>query len=209
MLTCLLFVFQMPGFYENMPEIIIFNLNTTGLGSNAHILQLSAIFHKRVYNSYILPQRPIEPAASAINKFVCEDGRLYVKGIEKNTKTLYNAVNDFINFLTKCSSGRVVLVAHCAHNFHADRLLTVVKKVGLLEDFKKIVLGFADTLPIFQEIIPQESLTLQNLNDVCQTGYSSLHNSVVKCFALDKILGALDVSYEEVMGKVLHLQDFI
>lgn len=201
----------MAGFFGSTPSIVVFNLNTTGLGPQAHTMQISAKYHQSIFNVYILPKRKIEAGAHAVNKFVCNEGRLYVNGIEKATKPLHLAVQEFIRFLLKCR-GNVILVAHNAY-YHVDHLLKIIISTNQLHNFLSVCIGFSDTLPLFENICPAGlSLKLEYLNDYYnQTSdfTQPLHNAVTKCRALDEIMGAVGVTHSDLVSNVVQLQDFV
>ncbi|XP_034235513.1 uncharacterized protein LOC117641872 [Thrips palmi] len=195
-------------FYE-APINVLFNINTTGLSNSAAILQLAAKFKKSVFNAYVLPNRPIDPGAYAVNKFVCQDGQLFVDGMQKVPKPFYDAVADFLNFLSRLN-GQVILVGHGAHNFHSYHLLKAVNAVGLLDNFRQICLGFVDTLPLFRELCPDAAgYRLEDLIDIFQVYVPNLNNSVNKCKALESVLVASQVTHNEVVSKLLQLDNLI
>lgn len=112
----------------------------------ADILQLSATCGENKFNVYITPQLPIYFQ----NRFSMSDQGLCLDGQPVNAESsAREAFRKFICWLRKFDD-QVILLAHNGKIFDAPRLILKLQDHGLLEDFKANVIGFIDTLIMFQ-----------------------------------------------------------
>lgn len=69
---------------------------------------------------YVLPTKPINPMASAVNNITMEDGQMFHYGRRVNAVSYHQAFNDFDQFISNIGPA-VVLAAHCGHRFDFTR----------------------------------------------------------------------------------------
>lgn len=139
--------------HDNVPYIIIlFDLETSGLESDADILQIAAKYGEFEFSAYIdnCPKKIISVEASFVHKLTCHNGNLQYKREDVITLSLRDAMFAFYTFL--CSlKNKCILTAHNC-SFDSKRLIRVTKLVSMEEYFKSIIVGFADTLPLFRKV---------------------------------------------------------
>ncbi|XP_063448459.1 uncharacterized protein LOC134727990 [Mytilus trossulus] len=132
-----------------------FDVETTGLGRDSHIIQLSAVNSQNTkFNRYIKPARPILPQASEVTGLKFQNGKMYHDDREVQSIGIYNALKAFILFLKEIHN--TVLVGHNSKIFDVPILINALEKNGLLNNFMSSVKGFIDTLPLFKECIPNQ-----------------------------------------------------
>ncbi|XP_049429310.1 DNA polymerase III PolC-type-like isoform X1 [Epinephelus fuscoguttatus] len=189
-----------------MSNIVFFDLETTGLDPRCHIIQLSAICGEREFNAYILPRRPISPKASELTGLTQSRGTLYRHGTPLDTVFLYDALNDFIDFLSSCRPRRrtrphrrpVLLAAHNAERFDAPILARVLRKCSLWEDFQQVVSGFVDTLPLSRNLYDLHSYSLEFLVEYFLHRDYDAHDGLEDARILQKLFGFWDPDREDV-----------
>ncbi|KAI4796254.1 hypothetical protein KUCAC02_027863 [Chaenocephalus aceratus] len=136
--------------------IVFFDLETTGLGTKScHIVQLAASCkHFTIFNRYILPGIPIGYKATKVNGLTVSYGQLFLHGEPVSTVPLYHSLKSFIHYLGRFP-GPVLLAAHNSRRFDQIVLMRVLRKFFLFEQFKRVVSGFVDTLPLSKKLYPQ------------------------------------------------------
>ena len=139
-------------------EVVIFDLETTRLDRDCQIFQLTATTGSSKFCCFTLPTKPISAKAKEVNGFdvTVRGGRrvLLSRVAIVDTVSTHKCLEPFCNWLlAKC-----VLVAHNCFAFDARVLRAVAG--SMLEE--KMV-GFGDTLPLFRQAMPEE--TLHKLGD--------------------------------------------
>ncbi|XP_025162979.1 uncharacterized protein LOC112590497 [Harpegnathos saltator] len=86
---------------EENSIIVIFDLETSGRGRNADILQLAAVANDNVFSVYIEPTQAINKSASEINGLQNIDGELYLRNKKLTTVPIIDALLAFHAFLDK------------------------------------------------------------------------------------------------------------
>ncbi|XP_034091970.1 exonuclease DPD1, chloroplastic/mitochondrial-like isoform X2 [Gymnodraco acuticeps] len=168
--------------------IVFFDLETTGLHTRScHIVQLAASCENTPFNSYILPGIPIEYGATEVNGLTVSYGRLLLKGEPVNTEPLYSSLQSFIDYLGRFP-GPVLLAAHNSRGFDEIVLRRVLEMCSLFEQFKKVVSGFVDTLPLSRKLHPQLDCFKQpNLVHYFLGGKYNAHNAVEDSKQLEEL----------------------
>ncbi|XP_044595816.1 uncharacterized protein LOC123272868 [Cotesia glomerata] len=133
---------------------VFFNLKNTGFGHSCEIVQIVVKYNDTEYNVYILPTKGIPPSASAVTGHTTKGGKLFLLGIKVETISAKFAADGLLSFL-KSTKQRVILTAHNCIRFDAPLIIRLMKQVGLLIEFKNIVSGFCDTLPLFKSKLPE------------------------------------------------------
>ena len=163
-----------------------FDLETTSLSLDCDIVQLSAVCTDRMFDTYIVPNKPIGKTASAVNGITCHSGQMAYLGKPVKSETPLVALQTFIHWLEECKP--VVLVAHNGRKFDAPLILRHVSIAKLTAAFADCVIGFVDTRPLFEEICldmpnyKQETL----VSKILHVDYQA-HNSLEDVKALQKL----------------------
>ncbi|KAI3370618.1 hypothetical protein L3Q82_007181 [Scortum barcoo] len=127
------------------------------------IIQLSAIISgDRVFDAYILPNRPLTESAKRVTGFTVSDDSLFLRGVRVETIPLVDALTSFINFLRSFCCP-VVLVAHGARRFDAPVLSRVLRQLSLHHEFQQVVTGFLDTFPMSKYLFNLRSYSQENM----------------------------------------------
>ncbi len=142
--------------------IVVYDLETTGLGKRAEIMQIAASTtdKEHLFDKYILPVGYISSDATRITGLKKENGVLVNrKGETIPTVSLKKGMSDFISFLQKLkeanASKKIVLVGHNANAFDNKHLIRSLTRAGKLDEFTKLVAGFSDTLLLMKEKYPE------------------------------------------------------
>ncbi|XP_078023858.1 DNA polymerase III PolC-type-like [Epinephelus lanceolatus] len=190
-----------------MSTIVFFDLETTGLDPGCHIIQLSAVCGKREFNAYILPRRPISPRATELTGLTQSRGTLYRHGTPLDTVFLYDALKDFINFLSSCRP--VLLVAHNAKEFDAPILARVLRKCSLWEHFQQVVSGFVDTLLLSRNLFRGlSSYSLESLAKHFLDRYYDAHNALEDAKILQELFNLWDPNRGDVWKVTFPVNEF-
>ena len=176
-----------PELIASVPQNrVYFDLETTSLAQNCDIVQLSAVCGANVFDTYVQPSQPIAKEAAAVHGITCQSGQMAHLGKPVQSLPPNIALQNFMHWLEDRKP--VILIAHNGKRFDAPRILRHICCAKLRGAFSNCVLGFADTLPVFQELCPkmpnykQETLVSQILN----TQYQA-HNSLEDVKALQEL----------------------
>ena len=139
---------------------IFFDTETTGLGKHSEIIQIGAICQNgEKFNTFIVPAGEIEEDATEVNGFTKRGGKLFRHGQEiREAVSPRQGLRDFLDWVKRKSSERVILIAHNGFQFDAPILINNIIKhnVETLDGICRIILGFGDTLKSFRERFPVE-----------------------------------------------------
>ena len=157
-------------------------------GSDADIIQLSAVHGSDEFNSYIIPRQPICPMASFVNQLTMVGGELLYKGKPVFAEEPEEAFQMFLAWL-KDKREKVVLFAHNAKRFDSKLIIYALKKYDLLSSFQECVLGFIDTLILFKKALPGRKKYSQErlVADLLGISYAA-HNSLEDAKALQRLV---------------------
>ena len=109
--------------------------------------------HQYILNIFISPTQSIQPSATKINGFSNVHKKLFQHGQEVATIPKHAASKKAVEYL-KLFENKCILVAHnCL--FDSTRLLNMIKKSSLLDEFQEYVYGFKDTLKMFRSKFPK------------------------------------------------------
>ncbi|XP_028814857.1 exonuclease DPD1, chloroplastic/mitochondrial-like isoform X2 [Denticeps clupeoides] len=181
---------------RNMAEpLVFFDLETTGLDRAAcDIVQLAAACGPDCFNVYLLPRSGIAEKASKLTGFTVERGRLLLRGTQMETVPLQQALELFLQFLSKVP--KPLLVAHNAKSFDAPILVRVLKEFSLKDKFQDIVSGFLDTYTLSKEVLANESERFSQeylVQHFLNKTYDA-HNALEDAKALQELFYKLDPS---------------
>ncbi|XP_077256220.1 uncharacterized protein LOC143894059 [Temnothorax americanus] len=132
-------------------KIVIFDLETSGLSHSDEICQISAATETETFNAYMVP-KSMTPDAAAMTGLQVRAGELYLNDKQLDTVPPRVGLANFIEFLRSVGDN-IILVAHNGFRFDAPMILRTMRKFGLLTDFMSVVRGFADTLPMFRNLL--------------------------------------------------------
>lgn len=156
-------------------NIVFFDLETTSLKSDCDIIQISALHNNDMFNSYVIPDKMIDPVAAEITGIDCFGDEMYVRGNPVSAYPPKEALENFLAWIEKRSP--VVMLAHNAQ-FDYTRLFHALETHKLYDKFSEHIEGFVDTLRLFKSKFPkmvnykQETLA----KNILKKSYSS-HNS--------------------------------
>ncbi|XP_061170963.1 uncharacterized protein LOC133180458 [Saccostrea echinata] len=93
-------------------EVVEFDIETTGLGRDSDLVQLSASDGDSEFNVYIQPNQPISKNATAISgiTYSFEKNTVYYNGKEVESKSLRSSLVKFIEYLQRHDNP--ILVGH-------------------------------------------------------------------------------------------------
>jgi len=200
---------------------IIFDLETTGFGPNAEVIQIAAKYHNQEFNVYIFPSNGIPTIVSNITNLSIEGGQLILNSEDEyrrlDTESPRMACESFISFLKNISHD-IILVAHNGVKFDAPLIVKTMNAVGLLKEFGFIVKGFTDTLPIFKScqelasrVIEKRSFKLSVLahNYLEPDSTRGAHNAVVDVRMLDNLLKKFAIKEIELINRAVSFSSVV
>ncbi|CAC5370269.1 unnamed protein product [Mytilus coruscus] len=149
---------------DGTESFTFFDLETTGLSRISDITQIAAVHDKKLYQSYVLPRCDISVEASKVTGITCclAKNKMYVHGKEVDTKSQYEALLDFIEFLKTIQNP--ILVGHNICNFDMAILSNKLKEFNLFSSFCNVTIlilkyvGFLDTLKLAKRIFPRNEV---------------------------------------------------
>lgn len=107
------------------------------------------------FNAYILPVLDVSQHVQGLTGFAKVGGSLTLRGQPVAAGTRGEAVRGLLDFLRQVgAAGKPVLVAHGAFSSDGNQLIRLVAAEGQLERLAELVQGFADTVPLLQEALP-------------------------------------------------------
>ncbi|KAL0810894.1 hypothetical protein ABMA28_010197 [Loxostege sticticalis] len=137
-----------PGKYS----LVGWDMDTTGRRLIDEICQIAAYTPKQTYSQYIMPYGDLNPGARRRhNVRVVTVGRYRmlkdtVTHKILKTKSEISALSDFLDWLEKeKGDGSVILIYHEPRRLSPTMLLEALTRYKLLDRFKTIVAGFADS----------------------------------------------------------------
>ncbi|CAH2058160.1 unnamed protein product, partial [Iphiclides podalirius] len=137
-----------PGKYS----LVGWDMDTTGRRLIDEICQIAAYTPKQSYSQYIMPYGDLNPGARRRhNVRVVTVGRYrMLKDTNTHkilkTKSEISALSDFLDWLEKeKGDGSVILIYHEPRRLSPTMLLEALTRYKLLDRFKSIVAGFADS----------------------------------------------------------------
>ncbi|KAF2893328.1 hypothetical protein ILUMI_12847 [Ignelater luminosus] len=203
------------SFKRDNCKIVIYDLEATGLSSTtAELCQIAAYYKGQEFSVYTIPSKGIPDKVSAITGLVIARGKMLLDKKPLTTVPILDALQSFLEFLEKI--GNVVLVAHNGFCYDAPLILHQMKNHGLLDRFKNVVQGFADTLPILRKQLPDRVKEKKKFNQstlaeefVNPTDIKPAHNAINDVCVLHKLLEKLCVSENIIKSEAIGLEDFL
>ncbi|XP_011302229.1 uncharacterized protein [Fopius arisanus] len=175
--------------FEREPGIVFFDLETSGFGKSADILQIAAKCQQFTFSRYITSTQNTSPQAF--------EGHLFYNGNCIVTKSPNTAYSLFCNYLRSLRRRSII----CAHNaiFNVPRLLRGIANVGMCEELGRIIEGFSDTLPIIRLVRGKKGRgenTLSQLAKLLEINTDGTHNAIQDVRMLERVTGTLEISHE-------------
>ena len=92
--------------------IVYFDLETSGFGMNADILQVAAKSGSSSFSVYINPTKKIDQKASEANGLTNVDGNLLLNNVRVDSKPSLVAFHDFYTFLKSLNKKSILCVLY-------------------------------------------------------------------------------------------------
>ncbi|KAK0073328.1 hypothetical protein PV325_009895 [Microctonus aethiopoides] len=188
---------------EDGVHIVIFDLETA-LGESAEICQTAASYRGQNFNSYIMPSRGITAEASRVAKLTLFEGEMFLENTRVETQAAKAAHLNFIDYLKKFC-GKMILAAHNGFRFDAPKILKASDKLGVLNEFLNIVIGFADSLEIFKKKLVQrqqekKSFSLENFaaDYLLPEKLKGAHNAIFDVSMVYELFSVIGVTEKDV-----------
>ncbi|XP_063436635.1 uncharacterized protein LOC134718073 [Mytilus trossulus] len=165
----------------------VFDLETSSLQEDCEILQIACKFNDNEFSCYIQPTKPISKMSSAVTGLTNEGGVLFHHGKPIRAINREAAFQNFVIWLSQYKP--VILIGHNAKLFDSKRLISNIKNYTCFAEFKTVVKGFVDTLPLFKKQFPGFPNYKQTTvyEHVCG-GQFDAHNAIGDVSALNCIL---------------------
>ncbi|XP_048514968.1 uncharacterized protein LOC125501888 [Athalia rosae] len=202
-----------PDFVNDPNEnpVVFFDLETSGLDKNWDILQIAAKYDNDKFNTYVTPTQQIAASATAANGLINCHGDLMYHGIKVNSVPIRLALVNLLEWLK--SIGKKGYLA--AHNlsFDGPRLIRMISKYSLIDDYSQVLCGFIDTLEVVRKTTNKRGkggCSIGELSNLLKINSAGAHNAIYDCDILSKIIYKLNItsailigsarSYEEKVG---------
>lgn len=137
---------------KDTEKITPFSTNEIEITNN-EILQICMISEKYELNVYITPTKAINPRASQVHGLTKVHTKLYKNGIKIPTISLRTALQQVLLVLQKVDKKCLLIAQNCS--FDSNRLVSASNKHFLDNEFKEVVEGFTDSLPLFKHRFPK------------------------------------------------------
>ncbi|XP_034952044.1 uncharacterized protein [Chelonus insularis] len=189
---------------------VIVDIETTGLGNRARIIQVAAKCGMKNFEVHILPKANITAQTSKVTGFTSSDGALFYRGQKVETFPSNVAARRFLDFLHELNS-QILLVGHNIIRFDAPIICQWLNKHGLLKELCSLIFGMTDTLPLLRRdnIGKQEELAAKYLigpewDDIREKA----HNATTDCILLQGLLEHFQINNNILKKKSLSTKDF-
>lgn len=151
---------EIPKFLEfnNCCDLVVFDLETTGLGRKSDITQIAACADEESFQNYAIPRCNITSEASRLTgiTFCRETNCLFLNGKVVSGEHIQDALLNFITFLQ--SKKNPVLIGHNIKSFDLHVLFNRLQDFNLFSTFCQTVRGFIDTLQLCRRVISKEEV---------------------------------------------------
>ena len=141
-------------------KLVGWDLETTGLDADAEIVQLAAASGDQKFATYILPSSHISPRATEVTGLssqIVNGNRCLMKArITLEMALLALVADKFVSWLVSLSAESLVMVGQNTLTFDCRVLFPQFLSCGTLDRLLSIVSGFADTLPMFKTVYPDQ-----------------------------------------------------
>jgi len=142
------------------PEIVFFDLETTGFVNPIRPLQIGAVnsWGNRHFNCSIIPDKYVEPGATNVNGYTTNLQDLFFNyNLVESAVGLEEGLSRFLSWLDGFSS-RVVLVGHNCFNYDARILMDNLREFDVYQpNLEGIIEGFSDSFIASKMMYPHLS----------------------------------------------------
>ena len=131
------------------------------------------------FNIYIIPKQPIDASASSVTGLTRIGRQLFLNGTEISSASRKFSFLKTLEFLRSLGK-KVILIAHNC-KFDYNHFIHAAKELSLIDELSEIILGFCDSIPLFEEALPnrQNKFNLSDLGkDLLNTSMSAAHNAM-------------------------------
>ncbi|XP_066601163.1 uncharacterized protein [Prorops nasuta] len=169
--------------------IVIFDLETSGFQMTCDLLQIAAKYGNTKFNEYIKPGKTIRPQVTEVNGLSSIGNQLYYRGRLVSSSPLVLVLEKFFKFLNDFNKPCLLVAHNCA--FDAPRLIKAIRNASLVDQFRKVVIGFVDTLPLIRKKFPERNgkgqCTLTALAEDISIPISNAHDAYYDVYLLELI----------------------
>ena len=189
-------------------ETVFFDLESTGLGRDADIVQIAAVSGDRKFSAYVIPQKRMSIEASRVTQIEVRGSKMYHHGKEVETVSLKDALMGFKSFLEGLKYPLLV-----GHNIaRIPILFNSCKKVGIALD--GLVKGCVDTLAVVSKLYKRgkdvtnfKQCTL--IAELLDESYDA-HNAVADVASLQKLyITKLKPTYSMLQEILFHISTHV
>ncbi|KYM97853.1 DNA polymerase III polC-type [Cyphomyrmex costatus] len=198
-----------------MCKVVLFDLETTGLSKNDEISQIAAYTKESSYDMYIIPSKGISKGASAVTGLHGLNGELYLRENRVQAVSASQAFQQFLQYLDNFKRP-IILAAHNGFRFDTPRIMKLACEVRLIDQFKTLITGFADTLHIARKLLPERrknklkfSIEALATEFVPSQNLEALHNATDDVITLQKILDAVGITDEIIKKNTKTIQQLL
>lgn len=185
---------------------VFFDLETGGFSRQKDILQIALKSEKKIMSVYLTPSKNIDAQASEVTGLTKNGRQLFLHGELVPTLVPKKAAAQVIEYLESFGT-KVILIAHNC-DFDSDRIVSLYKRLCMIEPFERVVQGFVDTLSLFRKKFPErKSHKLGDLaKDFLEVSTDNAHNAIFDIDILEK-LATKYLSWEDLSKNQFSVQD--
>ncbi|XP_060558844.1 uncharacterized protein LOC132719116 [Ruditapes philippinarum] len=188
--------------------VVYYDLETSNVGENAEIVQLSAVCGNSKFTKFVLPKGDIHVKATAVNgleiRIIKGNRYLFQHNQEVESCDISEALSEFLSWLNALGEGKVILAAHNGKVFDMKFLLKFVTDTKCLPLFRNNVYGFIDTLPLLRKQKPKlRSYKLTSLYEHTFGVTFDAHDALHDAKALQDIIKDQRIGFKEMESYIL------
>lgn len=185
---------EIPKFleFDHSCELVVFDLETTGLGRKSDITQIAACAGEESFQNYVIPRCNITSEASRLTgiTFCRETNCMFLNGKPVSGEHIQDALLNFITFLQSKKSP--VLIGHNIKSFDLHVLFNRLQEFNLFSTFCQTVRGFIDTLQLCRRVISKEEVSncykQEHLVKMLTGQTYAAHNALADVKSLQKLI---------------------
>ncbi|XP_070549688.1 DNA polymerase III PolC-type-like [Ptychodera flava] len=178
---------RIPIQHDNV-SFVVFDLETTGLDSQADIVQIAVVCGDKKFNCYIFPSKPMSFGAEMATHITVNHttGKMFYKGAQIESVSTQSGLSDFLDWLKSIMCP--VLVCHNGYLYDSRVLCRSLHKYNMLSEFRSCCEGFIDTLSYFRNMYVNQNSYKQEalVNNILGKHYNA-HNAQSDVEALQEL----------------------
>ncbi|KAF2902123.1 hypothetical protein ILUMI_04056 [Ignelater luminosus] len=183
------------------------NTARVGFGTEkAEICQISAKHKDAVFNAYSLPLKKMSQEAENVTGLKIIRGEMFSGNEKLSTTPIKTVFENFLIYL-KSFNSPIILIAHNGFRFDFPIILRYLFQYKMMEQFKKTVVGFADTLTIFKNFLTKrqeekQSFKVEDLaRDFLGPEFTEgLHNAAQDIKILSTLIDKINVPNDKIIS---------